>query len=199
LNIGIIAEDESDVAVIREITLTLLKPSTIGFKRFVGNGCGKLRRKCGAWAKILVDQGCHCIAVAHDLDTNNEAQLRAELETAVAPAKAQASVVLIPRREIEAWLLYDAEAIAKAFREHKRPALPGNPEALGDPKKHLRNLVRAKYGKRYLHTVHNVLIAKHINVARLAGSHSFAPHLNFVQRVHVILNAPNVPVRKRNR
>jgi hypothetical protein len=59
MKMGIIAEDDSDVAVLRELTLSLLKPSRIGFKHFVGHGCGKLRRKCRAWACNLVRQGCH--------------------------------------------------------------------------------------------------------------------------------------------
>ena len=54
MKIGIIAEDDSDVAVLREITLALLKPHRIGFKHFVGDGSGKLRRKCGAWARNLM-------------------------------------------------------------------------------------------------------------------------------------------------
>ena len=105
MKMGIIAEDDSDVAVLREITLTLLKPHRIGFRRFVGHGCGKFKRKCGAWARILVQGGCPWVAVLHDLDANDERRLRAELTAAIAPAGARASVVLIPRREIEAWLL----------------------------------------------------------------------------------------------
>src|SRR5271157_5312842 len=117
MKIGVIAEDDSDVAVLREITRTLLKPRVVGFKSFVGGGCGKLHRKCGAWATILVKEGCPWIAVVHDLDQCDEARLRADLEEAITPAGASVSVVLIPRREIEAWLLYDSHAIAKAFRE----------------------------------------------------------------------------------
>jgi hypothetical protein len=183
LNIGIIAEDDSDVAVLREITLTLLRPRTVGFKKFVGDGCGKLRRKCAAWARNLVLQGCPWIVVVHDLDKYDERELRTELTNAVAPARAKASVVLIPRREIEAWLLYDGEAIAAAFHEHKLPRLPGNPESLRDPKKHLRDLIRRKYRKNYLNTIHNQQIAKHIRVPLLKKSMSFAPHIDFTESV----------------
>ena len=111
MKIGIIAEDNSDVAVLRELTLSLLRPHKIGFKRFVGDGCGKLRRKCGAWARILVQQGCPCVVLAHDLDTYNERDLRGALETEIRQCGAKAKLVLIPRREIEAWLLYDGQAI----------------------------------------------------------------------------------------
>jgi hypothetical protein len=100
MKIGIIAEDDSDVRVLRELTLALLKPRAVGFSRFVGDGCGKLRRKCGVWAKNLVLQGCPWIVVVHDLDVYDEHDLRTRLTRAVAPARAKASVVLIPKREI---------------------------------------------------------------------------------------------------
>jgi len=187
MKMGIIAEDDSDVAVLREVTLALLKPHAIGFSRFVGDGCGKLRRKCGAWAKNLVRQGCPWIVVVHDLDVHNEEQLRTHLTQEIAPARARASVVLIPKREIEAWLLYDSGAIASAFREHQRPRLPGNPESILDPKKHLRDLIWRKYRKNYLNTVHNSLIAKHVDLSLLSRSASFAPHLVFVRRVKTML------------
>lgn len=188
MKIGIIAEDDSDVAVISEITLTLLRPRVVGFRRFVGGGCGKLRRKCGAWATILVKQGCPWIAVVHDLDEYDEAKLRADLEEAIAPARARVSVVLIPKREIEAWLLYDSHAIASAFRERRDPKTPGQPESLSDPKKYLRHLVHKCYRKEYLHTVHNAQIAKHIDTSHLTRSPSFAPHFAFAQTVKGMLH-----------
>jgi uncharacterized protein DUF4276 len=181
VRIGIIAEDESDVAVIREITQKLLNPKVVGFKRFVGGGCGKLRRKCGAWAKSLVQQGCSYIIVVHDLDIQDERTLRRELTGALAPARAKASVVLIPKHEIEAWLLYDGQAIAAVFRQSKLLRLPGNPESLGDPKNYLRDLVWKFYQKEYLNTVHNGMIAHEIRAVRLRGCGSFAPHFTFVE------------------
>jgi hypothetical protein len=183
MKMGIIAEDDSDVAVISEITRKLLRPHTMGFKKFVGNGSGKLRRKCAAWARTLVQQGCRWIIVVHDLDTNDERDLRTRLTGSVLPAGAEASIVLIPRREIEAWLLYDAAAIAAAFGETLRPPLPGNPESIPNPKKHLRDLVRRRYQKAYLTTIHNLAVARHINVSLLRQSRSFFPHFGFATGV----------------
>jgi len=187
MKIGIIAEDDSDVAVLRELTLNLIRPRTVGFKKFVGDGSGKLRRKCGAWANNLVKQGCPWIAVVHDLDQHDELKLRTQLTNAIAPAKPPFSVVLIPKREIEAWLLYDKQAIAAAFKENKMPKLPGNPESLTDPKKHLRDLIRRNYGKDYLHTIHNAQIAKRIRPEALRSSQSFSPHYGFSQNVRASL------------
>lgn len=187
MKIGIIAEDDSDVEVISEITLALLKTKAVGFKRFIGGGCGKVARKCAAWARILVQQGCASIIVVHDLDTNDERQLRHDLTAAVAPANATHSVVLIPKREIEAWLLYDAAAIAAAFRETKHPKVPGDPESLPDPKRYLGDLIWRKYHKKYLNTIHNAQIARRINVSRLRQSPSFAPHITFTSGVRQTL------------
>jgi len=187
VKIGIIAEDDSDVAVVREITLSLLRPHRVGFRPFVGHGCGKLRRKCEAWARILVRQGCLCITVVHDLDTHDEGRLRSKLTAAIAPAGARASVVLIPKREIEAWLLYDGAAIAAAFKETREPTLPGNPEALLDPKKYLRDLIWKMYRRDYLNTEHNARIAGRVNVSLLRRSNSFAPHPVFTAAVRKML------------
>ena len=176
MNVGIIAEDHSDVAVMKEITGKLLKPHQVGFKTFVGNGCGKLRRKCAAWAVNLARQGCRWIAVVHDLDTHDEAALRSDLTTAVASAQADVHAVVIPKREIEAWLLYDRHAISAVFHHGKLPRLPGNPELLADPKKHLRDLIWATYRKDYLNVLHNPKIAKNIDLSHLAHCRSFAPY-----------------------
>jgi hypothetical protein len=183
MNAGIIAEDDSDVAVVSAMTLKLLTPQVIRFKKFVGGGCGKLRRKCSAWARNLVERDCRWIIVVHDLDQNNEIQLRAELTALVAPAEAQSTIVLLPKREIEAWLLYDARAIAGAFRETLLPPLPGNPENLRDPKRHLGDLVWRKYQKPYLNTLHNGLIAERMNVQLLRRSASFTPHFEFARQI----------------
>lgn len=188
MKIGIIAEDDSDVAVIVELTFRLVKRRNIGTSRFVGHGCGKLRRKCGAWAANLVQRGCHAIIAVHDLDDYDEQSLRNELTKAVRAAKPKLDVVLIPKRELEAWLLYDANAIALVFRNSRRPNLPGDPESVGDPKRFLRELVRRTYRREYLNTVHNAEIAKHIELTKLKKSHSFLPHITFSEKLRDLLN-----------
>lgn len=191
--VGVIAEDDSDVAVIREITVKLLRPRPMGFRKFVGGGCGKLRRKCGAWARILVRQGCPWIVVVHDLDFYDQTTLRDELTEAIGPANPRVSVVLIPKHEIEAWLLYDRNAIARAFHEQHSPQLPGDPESIRDPKKFLTGLIWQKYRKEYLNTVHNELIARHIEVRLLGQCSSFAPHLQFIANLRALIPATPQP------
>jgi hypothetical protein len=192
MRVGIIAEDTSDVEVVTAITLNLLRPLNVGFKHFVGNGCGKLRRKCGAWADILVKAGCPWIIVIHDLDKHHEQDLRGILLSTIEEAQSKASVVLLPRLEIEAWLLYDSAAIAAAFNESVRPKLPHNPELLVDPKQYLHDLVWKTYRKQYLSTLHNAKIAKQLDVSCLTNSASFSPHPEFVSRLKCLLKPTGI-------
>jgi hypothetical protein len=197
MKMGIIAEDDSDVVVIRAFTLSLLGHRRIGFKRFVGHGGGRVRRKCSAWAQNLVRQGCSWVVVLHDLDDREEAQFRAELERAIATVKAEAKVVLLPKREIEAWLLYDSAAIAAVFNSSKHPRLPGNPEALPDPKDHLANIVWRYFQRDYINTSHNEAIATQVDTNLLKRSHSFSPHFPFVECVQRALrNSRQANLRK---
>lgn len=181
MKLGIIAEDDSDVGVISQLTRRMVHPRKIGFKRFVGNGCGKIMRKCHAWAEILVRQGCLWVVVVHDCDWNEEKALRQKLEAAVNGVNARASIVLIPVREIEAWLLFDPMAIASTFRGGKKPHLPGDPESLQNPKKTLGEIVRKTYQKQYLNTIHNEIIAKNLNPKFLNKARSFELYPPFVR------------------
>ncbi len=73
MRIGIIAEEASDVEVLYELTCKLMNENMFSFKKFIGHGCGKLHRKCTAWAENLLLRGCSHLVVIHDLDNNDEA------------------------------------------------------------------------------------------------------------------------------
>lgn len=82
---------------------------------------------------------------------------------------------------------YGRIAIAAVFQKGKYPRLPGDPESLTDPKKHLRDLVWKTYRKDYLNTVHNSKIARNLDLARLGGCPSFAPYPVFSATVRQTL------------
>ncbi|MBZ5674180.1 MAG: DUF4276 family protein [Acidobacteriia bacterium] len=198
MKIGIIAEDDSDVAVLREISLKLLLPHTnVGFRHCVGRGGGAIRKKCCAYAVNLVDRGCPYIIAMHDLDQHDENELRALLQEALNTSAAKVTVVLLPRHEIESWLLYDAQAIADAFKQKELVPLPANPETVQDPKEHLGDLIWKQYRKQYLHTAHNQQIAKRIRVEALNRAGSFGPHPPFIDRVKADLEADKPKSRGR--
>jgi len=180
--IGVIAEDSSDIAVVNELIRKLKSPNCFCIRHFVGNGCGKLRNKCKAWANQLRLNGCTVLLFIHDLDRHKLAKLRADLTAALVPCPIEKHVIIIPIEEIEAWLMCDAGALKKVFGLKKLPNLPNNPESIKSPKEQLESLVwrHSDKTRRYINTVHNPVIAKHSNIASLRKCAAFHAFENFV-------------------
>ena len=181
--IGVIAEEINDVEVIYEITCKIIKEEDFAFKRFVGHGCGKVRRKCRAWARILVERGCSHIVVVHDLDDREEETLRCELEEKIADLQFIYAVVLIPVREMEAWLLSDRQALKTVFNMRRLPRLPKWPETITNPKKFLADVVRNNSKSQYLNTIHNRRIARSISISNLDRCASFLRYPEFLGKI----------------
>lgn len=164
MRIGVIAEELNDVEVLYEFTAKLIRRNSFSFSRFVGHGCGTLRRKCGAWATNLLTRGCAYLVVIHDLDDRKEKELRSVLESQIQDLDFKRTVVLIPIEEIEAWLLADSNALRSVFRMRTAPAVPRNPETITNPKEHLAGLVSRNSKTRYVNTIHNRKIAAAIQI-----------------------------------
>jgi len=182
MQIGVIAEENNDVEVLHQLTNKLAPGTTFSFKKFVGHGCGKVRRKCAAWARNLVERGCSHLVLLHDLDQNDQKHLYAELNSSMQRVGFHPYVILIPVHEIEAWLLYDAKAIQCVFNMKKPPRLPNDPESVLRPKERLRDIVWKESRKRYVNTIHNGRIAAACRISRLRACHSFQPYPQFIAR-----------------
>jgi hypothetical protein len=157
ISVGIIAEDHSDVDVVAALIRKVgRKPFQV--RQIVGNGCGKIIGKCRAWATNLQNQGCRYLFVVHDLDTRILDSLRSDLVSALVPFPFSFYLIVIPVREIEAWLLADHVAIEKAMKIKETLKAISNPEAIQRPKEYLADLVyrKSKHKKRYVNAVHNV-------------------------------------------
>lgn len=180
MKVGVIAEEKNDIEVLYELTRKLINENSFSFSHFVGHGCGKLRRKCGAWAENLIKRGCTLLVVIHDLDKRNEFQLRATLEGHIKGLPFKHSVVLIPIEEIEAWLLSDPNAIKAVFNMRKIPRIPNQPERISDPKKFLSNLITRNSKSHYLNTIHNRKIAAELVIRSLKRCPSFSRYPVFL-------------------
>ena len=183
MDIGVIAEEENDFEVLAAFTSKLINPRRYAFKPLYGHGCGKLRRKCAAWATNLVRRGCKALIVLHDLDDRNEQTLRQELASELGGSGCSNQVILIPIYEIEAWLLSDPIAIKIAFRMKMIPKTPGNPEHICHPKEHLRNIVWKNCKKRYLNTIHNEKIAQAARIHLVEICSSFRQYPEFLRSI----------------
>jgi hypothetical protein len=182
ISIGVIAEDASDIAVVNQIIKKILPDRKYSIKSFVGHGCGKIRGKCCQWADVLHSKGCSRLLLLHDLDQSSLQQLRFQLEQRLLHCKITRNIVVIPIREIEAWLLSDTHAIQTAMNiQGKINSIP-NPEGIDDPKRKLGEIIYLNSGKtkRYINTAHNWKIAAEIDISEVRKCSSFLPLERFI-------------------
>jgi len=171
--IGIIAEDRSDIEVIDIIISKYIKKNAYRIKKFVGCGCGKIKQKCDSWANNLFEAGCQHVFIFHDLDRNNEKQLRTKLKNKIKDCTNSNSYIIIPIEEIEAWLLADLDAVNKEFKILTQAKQIANPESITSPKEYIEAHVWKFSKKRYLNTVHNKRIAEYIDINKLHNCAAF--------------------------
>lgn len=183
--IGIIAEDSSDVEVLSELIAKISPNKRFIVRKFVAHGCGKIRGKCRQWALQLNREGCRLLILLHDLDTRTLSELKVQLENAINPSPIKKHVLIIPVREIEAWLLSDSAAIERALNLSQRVPYISNPESIVDPKKTLGEVVFLKSGKTKRYIVNdNKKIASRIRLESIRRCSSFLPLECFV-RAHL--------------
>jgi hypothetical protein len=176
-HIGIIAEDKSDVEVVKILMGKIRPGRRFSVRSSVGHGCGRIKSKCREWARNLNLRGCYWLILVHDLDEADLRGLTQELSTALQPCPIERYVVIIPIREIEAWLLSDPQAIRDGLNLRSTPSHIANPEAIFDPKRKLGEIIgsRSQGGKVYINTIHNAKIAQHLALDKLHACKSFLP------------------------
>jgi hypothetical protein len=95
---------------------------------------------------------CTLFVVHSDGAGAPDAALRQQIEPGLARARRAhpdlAAAACVPVREIEAWLLADAEAFCRAFEVDRAPLLPRDPESVTDPKSELAHVVRSLVTRR---------------------------------------------------
>lgn len=178
---GLITEDNSDIDVINEILKKYFEDSDFKIKKFIGNGCGKIKSKCDSWTKTLIKSGCNHVLIFHDLDRNKESELRQSLEKKV--KNYEESLVIIPKEELESWLLSDPKAIKSVFKLNKEFPTFLDCESIKSPKERIAKEVYKLGKKRYINTVHNIKIAKEMKKEALINCESFIPFHKFIEEI----------------
>jgi hypothetical protein len=164
--IGIIAEDDSDFETAKAIIKRLAKKDNLSFKKAIGDGCGKIKRKAASYAIDLNRRGCDMLILLHDLDRNDVALLKSELEKKLHESPIIKKLVCIPTEEIEAWYLSDPDGLKEAFSLKRKPKIPGNPESIPSPKEKLGELIYSCSDKNviYLNTKHNKILGEKLSI-----------------------------------
>lgn len=181
IRIGIIAEDNSDVDSLKILIKRISNMERIGFKKFAAKGCGKIKRKCLAWANDLKIKGCTHLILVHDLDRNELSKLREKLEDLISPCPISSYLICIPIEEMEAWFLSDPSAISQALKINKIN-INNHPQKISSPKEEIGKLVKraSKGEKTYINTKHNSLIASLIDLNKILICDSYVPLHKFV-------------------
>lgn len=164
--IGIIAEDNSDFETAKILLKRILKRDNLTFKKAVGNGCGKLRRKALDYAIDLRNRGCDMLILIHDLDRNIHKALIDELTKKLEGAPIARKFVCVPIEEIEAWFLSDPDSIKSTFNLTRKPKFKGRPETICSPKETLAEQIYLCSNKStiFLNTKHNQKLAEKISI-----------------------------------
>jgi Domain of unknown function (DUF4276) len=180
-SIGIIAEDDSDISVLDELIKKAAR-APYSLRWFAAGGCGKIVSKANAWAANLRSQGCRYLLLVQDLDRAQILQLRASLTIALGNSPIQPHLIVIPVREIEAWLLADHQAIFSAMKLVDNLGQIANPESLQNPKEYLGRLIysRSRKKTRYVNAIHNAKIAALCKSNNLRRCPSYIPFHDFI-------------------
>ena len=100
--IGLIVEDESDFETSKKLIQRISKKNNLSFKKAIGNGCGRLRRKAFDYAVDLKNRGCDTLILIHALDRNDVNDLMIELTTKLNSSPIARRFICVPIEEIEA-------------------------------------------------------------------------------------------------
>lgn len=173
-SIGLIVEDLSDFDSLKSLISRIAGKSNIPFKKAIGNGCGKIRRKAVSYCQNLSRKGCDLIILVHDLDRNNHVELQKELNSLIIKSPAKYNFVCIPIEEIEGWFLSDPEGIKESLGLVRVPSIKGNPELIASPKEKLEAYVYScsNKSKIYLNTKHNSLLADNLCLNKMKNKSS---------------------------
>ena len=184
-SIGLIVEDDSDYACFTTIIKRIANKQNIKFKKVVGEGCGKIKKKALAWSSNLHQRGCNVLILVQDLDRNELSKLRTDLEQVLHGSPIDTRLVCIPVEELEAWLISDPKGIKNTFSLKRLPKFQGKPETISSPKEKLRDSIYYCSDKNLLYiTKHNERIANEISLDQIKSKcPSFAELHDFVKEL----------------
>jgi ribosomal protein L29 len=154
---GLIGEDSGHIDCLTAIIKKLRQKNSISYDKFIGRGCGKVKRKAQKWIELLRKKNCNRLILIRDLDQDNYHELLRELQGVVENSSITIKFICIPIEEIEAWIISDLEAVFSFFQIKKAVKEFSNPEKIRSPKEEIARIVKKETNgaKMYLHTRHN--------------------------------------------
>ncbi len=185
---SIVAEDDSDVNCLKVLIKRLIDKPSFKSRGKGYDGSGKLLQDGWKEFKAADQLGFTRFIVCYDQD-NSAKQARYEevISKIIKPSGVKKEknkiCILIPKQEMEAWILADIEAVTKIIPSWKPSERFSSPELVESPKEKLEKLSRIKSSKPlYVHATHNQQVFEHIDLEILKKKcPSFAELHEFVK------------------
>jgi hypothetical protein len=162
-SVGVIAEDDTDVDVVRVLAQRIIGKH-VRVRRRVGNGCARIHKKAGVWLEQLAAEGCSRVVLLRDLDRNpandclnDPVRLERELQAIPVPGSTL-RLICIPTEELEAWFWSDPGTVQKVGRGAGKAH--ASPHLIAKPKEALIRLSRAANGRPRYSTNDNASLAE---------------------------------------
>lgn len=180
---GIMGEDRSDVETLVVLLRRLKNDDRLRVRTKGYSGSGDLLNKGARQLSAFAVAGCTRFIVHHDADDKDPATIHETvLQKVVKPAGIPSGCcIVVPVREIEAWILADIEAVTHIFNSWRPSPIP-SPEKVEHPKELIERLSRAGNTRpRCVHKIHNPKVASHLDPETLLKKcDSFKPFYDFV-------------------
>lgn len=180
VRVGLIAEDQSDRSVLREI-LCKLEPATRFASPVGANGIGEILSRWSRLVDLVEDADVLVLCV----DSDGRPLDRDPLRRFLVELQATAHILAVPVQSIEAWLLGDPAAVRMVTGHRGFRPIP-NTEAVPDPKRVLRQAVRQ--GRRrpdFRERLDNPNLAKALDLTVAAAANSSLRRFIQAMRPHL--------------
>ena len=186
---GIIGEDDSDAKMLKSLVRRIRNERNLPIETRGCDGCGNMITSGAKLIRLLADgYQCKWFIICHDADQDDPKMVRENvLKKIVKPSGlASSCCIVVPVREIEAWILADIGVVTKIFKSWKPSPFKKNPESIPRPKEYLENLSRDLRSRpRYFHSTHNPQVAEHLDLEVVRKKcPSFHPFYDFLAVKH---------------
>jgi len=202
----VIAEDTSDFNCLKILIKRLENKEAISVEGKGFGSCGNMMNKGAKFLSSYNEQNKYRkLIICHDRDESSYQGIYEKVVLKIvnnAKIKSEKLIcILIPTKEIEAWILADIKAVSKVIPSWQPKDEYLHPEDIKDPKEALIRLSRTNRPKPlYSHNTHNEQIMKHIDLEMIKKKcPSFAELAKFVEsgtanypkRNSLTINQPN--------
>lgn len=162
---GVLAEADSDADFLR-CMIRRLAGRPVPVKKHAFHGGAKLLKDGAQKLRLMHSLGASRFVICHDADGVDVETRRVEV---IEKVRSKVSFngtfcILIPKQELEAWILADLDAVSKVISSFRpRDKFP-HPENVDDPKEKLEKLCSSGCRPLYSHAVHNAKVAEYLDL-----------------------------------